>query len=240
MIIFPATDIKDGKVVRLTKGDYGQMKVYSADALEKALEFKSLGAEYLHMVDLDGAKDGEMKNFPVIENVVRNSGMKVQIGGGIRDEKTIKKYVDTGVLRVILGTIAVKDTEFLKNMISEYGDKIAVGVDIKGENIAVNGWLEDSGVNCFEFMERLCNMGCKTVICTDISKDGLLKGTNLPLYKRLKKDYNIDVVASGGITCRDDVTELYNMDVYGAILGKALYEGRIALDEALRLAGRIQ
>ena len=134
MIIFPATDIKDGKVVRLTKGDYGQIKTYCTDALEKALEFKACGAEYLHMVDLDGAKDGEMKNFHVIENVVKNSGMKIEIGGGIRDEKTIKKYADIGVLRVILGTIAVKDTEFLENMINEYGDKIAVGVDIKGEN----------------------------------------------------------------------------------------------------------
>ncbi len=239
MIIFPATDIKDGKVVRLTKGDYGQMKVYSADALEKAMQFRAAGAEYLHMVDLDGAKDGEMKNFPVIENVVKNSGMKVQIGGGIRDEKTIKKYVDAGVMRVILGTIAVKDTEFLKNMINEYGDKIAVGVDIKGNNIAVNGWLEDSGVDCFEFMEKLCNMGCKTVICTDISKDGLLSGTNLPLYKRLKKDYNIDVVASGGITTCDDVKTLAEMDMYGAILGKALYEGKIELDDALRISGRI-
>ncbi len=239
MIIFPATDIKDGKVVRLTKGDYGQMKVYSAEALDKALEFKSAGAEYLHMVDLDGAKDGEMKNFSVIENVVKNSGMKVQIGGGIRDEQTIKKYVDIGVLRVILGTIAVKDTGFLKNMINEYGDKIAVGVDIKGESIAVNGWLEDSGVNCFAFMEKLCNMGCKTVICTDISKDGLLKGTNLPLYKRLKKDYNIDVVASGGITSNDDVSALAQMDMYGAILGKAIYEGKIDLKEALKISGRI-
>lgn len=239
MIIFPATDIKDGKVVRLTKGDYGQMKVYSADALEKAMQFRTAGAEYLHMVDLDGAKDGEMKNFPVIENVVKNSGMKVQIGGGIRDEKTIKKYVDAGVMRVILGTVAVKNTEFLKNMINEYGDKIAVGVDIKGNNIAVNGWLEDSGVDCFEFMEKLCNMGCKTVICTDISKDGLLSGTNLPLYKRLKKDYNIDVVASGGITTCDDVKALAEMDMYGAILGKALYEGKIELEDALRISGRI-
>ncbi len=239
MIIFPATDIKDGKVVRLTKGDYGQIKTYCTDALEKALEFKACGAEYLHMVDLDGAKDGEMKNFHVIENVVKNSGMKIEIGGGIRDEKTIKKYADIGVLRVILGTIAVKDTEFLKNMISEYGDKIAVGVDIKGENIAVNGWLEDSGVNCFEFMEKLCNMGCKTVICTDISKDGLLSGTNLPLYKRLKKDYNIDVVASGGITSCDDVKTLTDYGMYGAILGKALYEGKIELTDALKIAGRI-
>ncbi|MBR6534320.1 MAG: 1-(5-phosphoribosyl)-5-[Clostridia bacterium] len=239
MIIFPATDIKDGKVVRLTKGDYGQMKVYSSNALEKALEFKNAGAEYLHMVDLDGAKDGEMKNFSVIQDVVKNSGMKIQIGGGIRNEQTIKKYVDAGVLRVILGTIAVKDTAFLKNMISEYGDKIAVGVDIKGEMIAVNGWMEDSGVNCFEFMETLCNMGCKTVICTDISKDGLLKGTNLPLYKRLKKDYNIDVVASGGITGNDDISALCDMDMYGAILGKALYEGKIDLKDALHIAGRI-
>lgn len=239
MIIFPATDIKDGKVVRLTKGDYGKVTVYSADALEKAMQFRAAGAEYLHMVDLDGAKDGEMKNFPVIENVVKNSGMKVQIGGGIRDEKTIKKYVDAGVMRVILGTIAVKDTEFLKNMINEYGEKIAVGVDIKGNNIAVNGWLEDSGVDCFEFMEKLCNMGCKTVICTDISKDGLLSGTNLPLYKRLKRDYNIDVVASGGITTCDDVKALAEMDMYGAILGKALYEGKIELEDALRISGRI-
>lgn len=239
MIIFPATDIKDGKVVRLTKGDYGQIKVYSADALDKALQFKSQGAEYLHMVDLDGAKDGQMKNFPVIENVVKNSGMKVQIGGGIRDEKTIKRYVDIGVMRVILGTVAVKDTVFLKNMIDEYGEKIAVGVDIKGDNIAVNGWIEDSGVNCYEFMEKLCNMGCKTVICTDISKDGLLSGTNLPLYKRLKKDYNIDVVASGGVTTCDDVSALAEMDMYGAILGKAIYEGKIDLTEALRISGRI-
>ncbi len=236
MNIFPATDIYDGKVVRLYKGDYSQMTVYSDSPLSVAKSFKNSGAEFLHVVDLEGAKNGTTPNIDVVEDLVRNSGLKVQIGGGIRTSDVIERYLDIGVMRVIIGTTAVTDPVFLRKMVSKYGEKIAVGVDLKDGFVAIKGWTEKSDVACFDFFTSLQEMGVSTVICTDISKDGALKGTNLPLYKDLSEYFNMDIIASGGVTSIDDVTALRDMGLYGAILGKAIYTGNIDLKEAVTLA----
>ncbi len=239
MNIFPATDIYDGKVVRLYKGDYTQMTVYSDSPLSVAKEFKKAGAEYLHVVDLEGAKNGTTPNIGVVEDLVKHSGLKVQIGGGIRTSDVIERYLDIGVMRVIIGTTAVTDPVFLRKMVSKYGDKIAVGVDPKDGYVAIKGWTEKSDVTCFDFFASLQEMGVSTVICTDISKDGALKGTNLPLYKELSEKFNMDIIASGGVTSEDDVTALRDMGLYGAILGKAIYTGNIDLKKAVTLAREI-
>ena len=239
MNIFPATDIYDGKVVRLYKGDYTQMTVYSDSPLSVAKEFKKAGAEYLHVVDLEGAKNGTTPNIGVVEDLVKHSGLKVQIGGGIRTSDVIEKYLGIGVMRVIIGTTAVTDPVFLRKMVSKYGDKIAVGVDLKDGYVAIKGWTEKSDVTCFDFFASLQEMGVSTVICTDISKDGALKGTNLPLYKELSEKFNMDIIASGGVTSEDDVTALRDMGLYGAILGKAIYTGNIDLKKAVTLAREI-
>ena len=236
MNIFPATDIYDGKVVRLYKGDYSQMTVYSDNPLEVAKEFKNAGAEYLHVVDLEGAKNGTTPNIEIVKDLVENSGLKVEIGGGVRTQSVVEKYLDIGVMRVIIGTTAVTDPVFLRKMVDKYGNKIAVGVDIKDGYVAIKGWTEKSEVECFDFFSSLQDMGVSTVICTDISRDGALKGTNLPLYKELSKAFNMDIIASGGVTSLDDVVALRDMNLYGAILGKALFTGNIDLSEAVRLA----
>lgn len=237
MLLFPAIDLKDKQVVRLFKGDYNQMTVYGTNPLETAKGFKFSGAEYLHVVDLDGAKDGNNPNFEIVADLAKNSGLKVEIGGGIRSEEIIKKYIDAGVMRVILGTVAVSKPEFVADMVSKYGDKIAVGVDILGGKVATHGWINVSEVDGFEFCEKLDNMGVKTVICTDISKDGAMQGTNRELYKEMAKRFKFDTVASGGVSSLEDVKALTDSGVYGAILGKALYTGAIDLEEAVRIAG---
>ena len=237
MLLFPAIDLKDKQVVRLFKGDYNQMTVYGTNPLETAKGFKDSGAEYLHVVDLDGAKDGNNPNFEIVADLAKNSGLKVEIGGGIRSEEIIKKYIDAGVMRVILGTVAVSNPEFVADMVSKYGDKIAVGVDMLGGKVATHGWINVSEVDGFEFCEKLYNMGVKTVICTDISKDGAMQGTNRELYKEMSKRFNFDTVASGGVSSLEDVKALTDSGVYGAILGKALYTGAIDLEEAVRIAG---
>ncbi len=237
MKIFPAIDLRGGKVVRLLKGDYDQMTVYSDDPLAICKGFKAAGAEYLHVVDLDGAKDGTTENFEVIKQLVKEGGLKVEVGGGIRNEEVIKRYIEIGVLRVILGTIAVTDPGFVKKMTAKYKDKIAVGVDIKDGMVATHGWTKVSELECFDFCRTLSSFGVQTVICTDISKDGLLAGTNLELYKRLGAEFSLDIVASGGVTTLDDVKALSDMGIYGAILGKALYAGKIDLKEAIKISG---
>ena len=237
MNIFPAIDLRDKKVVRLFKGDYDQMTVYGDDPLKIAKEFEKTGSEYLHVVDLDGAKDGNNPNFECVKNIVENTKLKVEIGGGIRNEEIIKKYIDIGVFRVILGTIAVKNFEFLKEMVEKYGDKIAVGVDIADGYVAIHGWKELSEEKYNDFFKKLEEIKVKTVICTDISRDGAMKGTNISLYKELKEKYSIDIIASGGVSTYENIKELTEMDMYGAILGKALYTKDIDLKEALIIAG---
>lgn len=236
MKIFPATDIIGGKVVRLLKGDYNKKTVYEITPLDAAMEFKKCGAEYLHAVDLDGAKSGRCDNIDVIRLLARESGLKVEIGGGIRTEQSIKDYIDAGVYRVILGTAAVKNPEFLKKAVDKYKDKIAVGADIKDGFIATDGWLEKSGITCFEFFEKMEQIGVKTVICTDISKDGAMQGTNHELYGELMKKFDIDITASGGVSSTDDIIRLRKSGIYGAIIGKALYNGAIDLSEAIKLS----
>ncbi len=237
MNIFPAIDLRDKKVVRLFKGDYDKMTVYGDNPLKIAKEFEEKGSEFLHVVDLDGAKDGNNPNMECVEEIVKNTSLKVEIGGGIRNEEIIKKYIDIGIFRVILGTIAVKDFDFLKNMVEKYGEKIAVGVDIADGYVAIHGWKEKSGEKYNDFFKKLEEINVKTVICTDISKDGAMSGTNIELYKELKENYKIDIIASGGVSSYKDIEELTQMDMYGAILGKALYTKDIELEKALLIAG---
>ena len=235
MKIFPAIDLRDGKAVRLYQGDYDQMTVYSEDPVDVARSFKEKGASYLHLVDLDGAKDGQLVNFETIRRIVEEVDLFVEVGGGIRDEKRICQYLDLGVGRVILGTIAVKEPEFLKEMVGKYGEKIAVGVDARDGYVAINGWKEITAQESFSFCKDLRDMGVKTVIYTDISRDGGLKGTNLEAYRRLAEIKGLDIVASGGISFEEEITALKET-AYGAILGKALYDGLLDLERALQLA----
>ena len=235
MILFPAIDLYDHKVVRLLKGDYEKMTVYSDDPLATAKNIESMGGKWLHLVDLEGAKDGTTPNFDVVSAIAKETGLKVEIGGGIRSFETIEKYLNAGVQRVILGTKAVKDPGFLKEAVSKWGDKIAVGVDARNGKVAVNGWMDVLDIDMFDFLQDIKEMGVKTAIVTDISKDGAMKGTNLPLYERLSKLSGIDITASGGVSTLDDLKALKDMDIYGAILGKAMYNGAIVLSEALEL-----
>ena len=235
MELFPAIDLIGGCAVRLVKGDYAQKTVYSENPAEVAKSFAAAGAKYLHVVDLEGAKDGGTPNLETIKNIVEQGGLLVEVGGGIRSEEVIKKYLDAGVFRVILGTAAVQNPAFLEDMVQKYGEKIAVGVDIKDGMVAIKGWTEVSQESCFDFCEKLQKIGVKTIICTDISKDGLLSGTNLELYKELSDKFSVDIVASGGVTTLDDVKKLADMGMYGAILGKALYTGNIDLKAAVEL-----
>lgn len=235
MKLFPAIDIIDGCAVRLVKGDYAQKTVYSTQPVAVAKSFQKAGATYLHLVDLEGAKDGGTPNLEIIREIVKESGLLVEVGGGIRSEETIQKYLNAGVFRVILGTAAVENHGFLKDMVIKYGEKIAVGVDIKDGMVAVKGWTELSQESCFDFCEKLEKIGVKTIICTDISKDGLLAGTNLALYQQLSEKFSVDIVASGGVTDLADVERLQKMGLYGAILGKALYTGNIDLKMAIEL-----
>ncbi len=236
MIILPAIDLYDHKAVRLYKGDYNEMTVYSNNPLEVARDFESAGAEYIHMVDLEGAKLGTTPNIDVVKNIAKETSLKVEIGGGIRDMNTVDTYINAGVARVILGTAAVTDGNFLKEAVSKYGDKIAVGADIKDGFIAIKGWIEKSEITTDEFFGQMQSIGIKTVICTDISKDGAMKGTNLELYKHLSEEYSVDIVASGGVSSMDDITSLRKMNIYGAIIGKAYYTGAINLKEAIEVA----
>ena len=235
MNIFPAIDLYDGCVVRLVRGDYQQMQVYSNDPVSVAKQFEAAGAEYLHVVDLAGAKDGSTPNLETIRAITASTSLKVEVGGGIRSEEVIRIYLDAGVFRVILGTVAVTEPEFTKAMVAKYGEQIAVGVDIRDGFVAIKGWTETSALSCREFCKTLSKIGVKTIICTDISKDGCLGGTNLPLYRELSKEFSMNIVASGGVSTLSDVQALKEMDLYGAILGKALYTGNIDLAEAVRL-----
>ncbi|MBO7155897.1 MAG: 1-(5-phosphoribosyl)-5-[(5-phosphoribosylamino)methylideneamino]imidazole-4-carboxamide isomerase [Clostridia bacterium] len=236
MKIFPAIDLYGGKAVRLYKGNYNEMTVYSDNPVEIALDFKEAGAEYMHVVDLEGAKTGDTPNIETIKKLVNESGLFVEVGGGIRSIEVIKKYLDNGVQRVILGTAAVTDREFLKTAIAEFGDHVAVGVDIKDGFVAIKGWTEKSTYEAFGFLKELEELGVKTVICTDISKDGAMQGTNHELYNKINNELSLNVIASGGVSSMDDVIKLARQNVYGAIIGKAYYVKAISLKEAIEVA----
>ena len=233
MKIFAAIDLSEGCAVRLLKGDYAQKTVYSDDPVSVAKGFREAGGEILHLVDLDGAKAGYAAAAEIVAKIAAESGMFVEIGGGIRNAETVKQYLDAGVGRVILGTAALRDRAFLEEMIRLYGEKIAVGVDIKNGNVAVQGWTEDDGVKYTDFLDYLEGIGVATVICTDVSKDGAMQGTNRGLYRELAAKYSFKVVASGGVSTLDDIKALAKMDIYGAIVGRALYNGAIDLKEAI-------
>ena len=238
MKIFPAIDLYDGKAVRLYKGNYDEMTVYSNDPIEIARDFETAGAKFIHMVDLEGAKDGTTPNIDIVKQVATETSLFVEIGGGIRSMDTLDKYFAAGVSRAILGTAAVTDEVFLKAAVAKYGEKIAVGADIKDGMVAIKGWLEKSEYSTDSFFEKMCSLGVKTIICTDISKDGAMKGTNRELYKALSEKYKVDIVASGGVSSLDDVSALADMDLYGAIIGKAYYIGAIDLKEAIKISER--
>lgn len=236
MEIFPAIDLKDGQAVRLFQGDYDQMTVYSNSPVEVARGFKAKGATNLHLVDLDGAKDGKLVNFETIKAIVKDVDVFVQVGGGIRDEERIRQYLDLGVSRVILGTIATQDFDFVVKMVEKYGEKIAVGVDVKDGFVAINGWKEITDIEGMEFCRKLKGIGLKTVIYTDISKDGGMQGTNIAAYEKLAEIQGLDIVASGGISFEHEIETLRDNKTYGAILGKAIYTGAIDLEKAIRLS----
>ncbi|MBE6674414.1 MAG: 1-(5-phosphoribosyl)-5-[(5-phosphoribosylamino)methylideneamino]imidazole-4-carboxamide isomerase [Ruminococcaceae bacterium] len=236
MKIFPAIDLYGKKAVRLFKGDYAQMTIYSENPIEVARDFESKGAKYIHMVDLEGAKSGTTPNIEIVKDIAENTSLFVEIGGGIRSMDTVKKYLDNGVGRVILGTSAVTDEAFLLEAVSTYGDKIAVGADVKDGYIAIKGWVEKSQYSLEEFLSKMEKIGVKTIICTDISKDGAMKGTNLELYKMLNEKYALDIIASGGVSTIDDISALKEMNMYGAIIGKAYYTGAIDLKQAIEVA----
>ncbi len=236
MNIFPAIDIIDGKAVRLLKGDYDKKTVYNDNPLEVVKAFKEAGAKYLHLVDLDGAKSGTTDNFTIVKKIAKEGGLFVEVGGGIRNIETVDKYFLAGVERVILGTAAVTNPDFLVEALNKYGDKIAVGVDIKDGYVAIKGWLEKSEYTLMDFCEKIQCLGVKYLICTDISKDGAMKGTNLELYRELSQKFSMNITASGGVSSIEDIKNLRKLNLYGAIIGKAYYTGAIDLSEAIGVA----
>ena len=235
MIIFPAIDLYEKKAVRLFKGDYNRMTVYNEDPAAQAKEFEKKGATHIHLVDLEGARDGTTPNLDVIKRIRESTNLFLELGGGIRSMETAEKYLSIGVDRVILGTAAVTDEEFLTSAAKTYKEKIAVGVDVKDGFVSIKGWTEKSEYTLDVFCKKLEKLGITTVICTDISKDGAMKGANLPLYKDLSEKYTMNFIASGGVSSLDDVKALAEMKLYGAIIGKAYYTGAVDLTEAIRI-----
>ena len=236
MYIYPAIDLYGGKAVRLFKGDYDQMTVYSDDPVSVAKDFAAAGASHIHLVDLEGAKIGKPANLDTIRAIVETTGLFAEVGGGIRDMATVDSYLSIGVSRVILGTAAVKDPDFLHAALQKYGEKIAVGVDLKDGFVAIKGWTETSDLKAEEFFEKMQKSGVKTIICTDISRDGAMKGTNRALYRALSEEFDIDLIASGGVSSMEDVMALADMKLHGAIIGKAYYIGAIDLKQAVEAA----
>lgn len=236
MKIFPAIDLYEGKAVRLYKGDYAQMTVYSENPVEVALDFKAQGAEWIHLVDLEGARDGDTPNLETVRRIVKESGLCAEVGGGIRSIEVIEKYLAAGVKRVILGTAAVTDPAFLSEAVSRFGESIAVGVDIKDGYVAIKGWQETSSLEGMAFCRRLEKLGVRTVICTDISKDGAMQGTNHALYDAMRAELGMQIIASGGVSDISDIKRLAAANMYGAIIGKAYYTKAISLKEAIEVA----
>ena len=236
MKIFPAIDLFDGKAVRLLRGRYEDMTIYSDDPPQIGRDFAAAGAEYIHIVDLEGAKDGTTPNFETVCRIKEASGCFCEIGGGIRSMDVIRRYMDAGIDRVILGTAAVTDRAFLEEAVAAYGEKIAVGIDLKDGYVAIKGWTEKTQLTAVDFCEQMQALGVTTIIVTDISKDGAMKGTNHGLYEELSARLGMQLVASGGVSSIDDVKRLATRGLYGAIIGKAYYTGAIDLKEAIAAA----
>ncbi|MBQ3395244.1 MAG: 1-(5-phosphoribosyl)-5-[Synergistaceae bacterium] len=237
MIILPAIDLYHGQAVRLLRGDYDNMTVYDPEPVNTAMKFKASGAEWIHIVDLEGAKSGGTPNIETIIEIKRSCGLKCETGGGIRDMKTIERYIDSGIDRVILGTSAVTHEGFAAEAVKTFGSEhVAVGVDIKNGNVAIKGWLEDSQINAFGFCKRMQDDGVNVIICTDISRDGAMRGTNRELYASMSEKFSMNIIASGGVSTLDDVKALAEMKLYGAIIGKAYYTGAIDLTLAIKAA----
>ena len=236
MYLYPAIDLVQGKAVRLFKGDYAQMTVYSDNPVSVAKDFQAAGSKHIHLVDLEGAKSGVPENLSTIQAIIAETDLFVEVGGGIRNMQTVETYLSAGVNRVILGTAAVTDPAFLEAALAKYGEKIAVGVDLKDGFVAIKGWTETSELTADAFFSRMEKLGVKTIICTDISRDGAMKGTNRALYGELSKECNVDIVASGGVSDLEDIRALAELDLYGAIIGKAYYIGAIDLREAIEVA----
>ncbi len=235
MIILPAIDLYDGKCVRLLRGDYNQMTVYDENPENVAKVFENEGAKDIHLVDLEGAKNGKTPNIEVVKRILRTSGLKAEIGGGIRSIDTIEAYLEAGVERVILGTAAVENEDFAQKAVEKFGDHIAVGVDIKEGLVAVHGWMKNSEYKYSDFCKKMQDIGVKTLICTDISKDGAMQGTNLDLYRELTKNFGMNIIASGGVSSLADVSSLAEIGVFGAIIGKAYYTGAVKISDAVRV-----
>ena len=236
MIIFPAIDLYGGKAVRLYKGEYADMTVYSHNPPEIALDFIREGATHIHIVDLEGARDGTTPNIDIIAKIAKETSLFVEVGGGIRSLEVLDAYMNAGVSRAILGTAAVTDEKFLCQAIEKYGDKIAVGADVKDGYVAIKGWTVSSSYTLDAFLSRMSEIGVKTVICTDVSRDGAMAGTNLEMYKSLIEKYSINIIASGGVSSLEDVRALTEMGMHGAIIGKAYYTGAIKLSCAIGIA----
>ncbi len=236
MILFPAIDLFEGKAVRLFKGDYAQMTVYSEHPEEIGKDFAACGATHAHLVDLEGAKSGETPNLETVIRIRESSGLFCEIGGGIRSMEVVKRYLDAGLDRVILGTAAVEDEKFLTAAVEKYGEKIAVGADVRDGYIAVKGWTEKSSIGLMDFCRKMEKIGVKTLICTDISRDGAMRGTNREMYRELSEKLGLQITASGGVSSLEDVESLRKMNLYGAIIGKAYYTGDIDLKKALEAA----
>ena len=236
MTIYPAIDLYDGKAVRLYKGDYDQMTIYSDAPVSVAMDFRSQGAECIHLVDLEGARTGETPNLRTVLAIKESSGLFCEIGGGIRSMETVDTYLTGGIDRVILGTAAVKDPEFLEKAAGKYGRRIAVGVDIRDGFVAVKGWTEKTDCDAYDFCRKMQSLGIETIICTDISRDGAMRGTNRELYGTLSRELHIDIIASGGVSTLDDVKALRKLNLHGAIIGKAYYTKKISIKEAIEVA----
>jgi phosphoribosylformimino-5-aminoimidazole carboxamide ribotide isomerase len=235
MLLYPAIDVYNGKVVRLSRGDYADMTIYNNDIYDQAMAFRELGAKYLHIVDLEGARDGATPNIGAIARAIQRSGLSAQVGGGIRSLDTIDRYIDIGAARVILGTAAANDPEFLSKAIELYGDKLAVGLDVKSGFIATHGWTQLSDETLPDALARLDSLGARAAIITDVSRDGMLGGANIGMYASALAHTNLQIIASGGVAGIGDITALRNLGVHGAIIGKAYYENRLNLREAIAL-----
>ena len=236
MILFPAIDLFEGKAVRLYKGDYSRMTVYSEHPEEIAADFRAQGAEHIHLVDLEGARDGGTPNLSVVARIAQETGLFTEVGGGVRDMATIERYLSSGVDRVILGTAAVQNEALLREALAAYGDKIAVGADVKDGRIAVRGWLERTDWSLEAFVGHMEALGVRTLICTDVSRDGAMGGTNRELYRKLSRSCGVNITASGGVSSLEDIRALRDIGLYGAIVGKAYYTGDIRLKEAIEAA----